>query len=188
MHVVPTVPQISSDSLCVASGHGPKQDFAISQYLLLPDSFGDIYFGELFAAYVSVVNGVQDVSFSQVSLAVRLQTAKATHDLFDSRAANNEISGHCSLLEANSSLDMVVQHSLSELGPHTLRVSVSYMDKANEVKTFKKFYRFNVLNPLQISYKCFDLNDQYLIQTQIVNSTKSMIYLEKVSSPIYKLQ
>lgn len=180
MHLIPTLPSMSN---CRGDNIKCGPDFAISQFLLLPDSFGDIYLGELFSAYISVVNGLQDYIFSQISLSVRLQTANVTHDLYDSRAIKGEPSITVARsLNPNQSIDMVVQHTLGETGTHTLRVSVQYMDhKAGEMKPFKKFYRFNVLNPLQIKTICTDMGDRYLIQCLIKNCTKSMLYLEDVS-------
>ena len=187
MHVIPTVPVLPNSE---NNNFSRTPDFAVSQFLLLPDSFGDIYLGELFTAYISVVNGSPDQSFFQISLAVRLQTANATHDLYDSRAVTGDLAvGQARTLPPNNSVDMVVQHTLSELGTHTLRVTVQYLDnKTNELKPLRKFYRFNVLNPLQIRSICTDLGDSYFIQCHVVNVTKSMLYIEDVGQIyIYKL-
>lgn len=180
MHVNQTMPRLSNEITEIPNTTNP--DFMISQYLLLPDNFGDIYLGELFAAYVSVVNGVQDITYQNVTLSVRLQTINAFHDLYDSRAVDGMPSGTVKLLAPNQTLDMVVQQSLSELGTHTLRVTVVYTDsKSGEVnKTLRKFYRFNVLNPISIVLACLELYDRYMVQCQIVNSTKITLYLEEV--------
>ena len=68
-HFTPTFPQAESDELVKIS------KFPLSPFLLLPDSFGDIYTGEKFSAYIAVVNGHQNISFSNLSLSVRLQTS-----------------------------------------------------------------------------------------------------------------
>jgi hypothetical protein len=158
-------------------------DFLLSQYLLLPDSFGDIYLGELFSAYVSVVNGIQDTTYQQVTLSIRLQTLNAAHDLYDSRPVEGIPSCSAKQLGPNQTLDAVVQHTLSELGTHTLRVSVVYTDpKTGEVnKSLRKFYRFNVLNPINIVIACVELYDRYMVQCQVQNTTKIMLFLEDVS-------
>lgn len=180
MHIVPTVPQLRPHADADRSKTGP--DFAISQFLLLPDSFGDIYLGEVFSAYISVVNGLQEFNFYQIALAVRLQTANATHDLYDSRAMKGEKAvGQARTLLPNESVDMVVQHTLSELGTHTLRVTVNYLDnKTNELKPLRKFYRFNVLNPLEIRTVCTDIGHAYVIQCQVTNITKSILYIDEI--------
>mmetsp|Transcript_6479 Transcript_6479/g.6699 ORF Transcript_6479/g.6699 Transcript_6479/m.6699 type:complete len:332 (-) Transcript_6479:35-1030(-) len=180
MHTVPTIPHLRSYYDGEKPITGP--DFAISQFLLLPDSFGDIYLGEIFSAYISVVNGLQDLSFYQISLAVRLQTANATHDLYDSRAIKGEQAvGKARTLAPNASVDMVVQHTLSELGTHTLRVTVNYLDnRTNELKPLRKFYRFNVLNPVEIRTVCTDIGSSYVVQCQVINVTKSLLYIEEI--------
>lgn len=147
--------------------------------MLLPDSFGDIYSGEKFSAYIGVVNGYQNVPFYQVSLAIRLQTTSTVIDLTDTRAAPN--SGSVRTLGYNEAADMVVQHNLTELGIHTLRVSVQYMlSPTSETKTLRKFYRFNVLQPLTVTSYFVEVDNKPLIQCQVSNATKTPIYIEEV--------
>jgi trafficking protein particle complex subunit 13 len=186
LQATPCMPHLSTDQI-VTSKLSPQyyrecsNDYTLSQYILLPDSFGDIYLGEVFAAYISVVNGI-DTSYS-VTLSARLQTLNATHDLYDSKAVAGDTVG-AKVLNTHDSVDMVVQHPLSELGTHTLRVLVSYIDcNTNESKTLRKFYRFNVLNPLKILGTCYDLGDRFMVQSQIVNMTKNHVYIEQVSFP-----
>jgi hypothetical protein len=183
MHVLSTLPPL------VEAPHSssPHHDFAISPFLLLPDSFGDIYTGELFSAYIAVVNGNQDSCFTQVTLSVRIQTANATHDLADCRMRpGGEPSGTARLLNPNDFVDVVVRHTLTELGTHTLRVSVTYHGRpgppgqAPETKTLRKFYRFNVLQPLKIGATATDTGSQFLVQCAITNATKSPVFLEDV--------
>jgi hypothetical protein len=170
------MPNISDSTI------GKPVDFSISPFLLLPDSFGDIYTGELFSAYIAVVNGNQDEALMQVSLSVRLQTANSTYDLPDCRAIIGETSGFSRHLGPNQSIDVVVRHTLNELGTHTLRVAVQYVTRyaPNEPKTLRKFYRFNVLQPLSISSLALDVGPQMMVQCQLTNTTKSPVYIENV--------
>jgi hypothetical protein len=182
MHTNATMPSISNGK--IASDEGCK--FGISSYLLLPDSFGEIFVGEKFSAYIGVINGYSDFNFQQVTLSVRLQTANFTYDLFDHRAVVGQPSGQSKLLSSNEGFDMVVQHVLSELGTHTLRVTVQYMTAlSTELKSLRKFYRFNVLQPLQISTNISEINDKIMMQCRVTNITKYPIYLEQVSSLRY---
>eukprot|EP00602_Paraphysomonas_sp_CaronLab_P003717 CAMPEP_0185033554 /NCGR_PEP_ID=MMETSP1103-20130426/22601_1 /TAXON_ID=36769 /ORGANISM="Paraphysomonas bandaiensis, Strain Caron Lab Isolate" /LENGTH=341 /DNA_ID=CAMNT_0027569863 /DNA_START=291 /DNA_END=1313 /DNA_ORIENTATION=- len=90
-------------------------------------------------------------------------------------------SSTAAVLLTGESDDMVVQHILSELGTHTLRVSVAYTDsRTGEAKTLRKFYRFNVLNPLSILSTCYDLHDKYMVQCQVTNTTKALICIQQV--------
>lgn len=63
-------------------------DNILSSHLLLPDNFGDIYLGERFSAYISVVNGFPQVPFFNVTMSVKLQETSSVIDLFDVRASN----------------------------------------------------------------------------------------------------
>jgi len=160
-------------------------DLTLSPFLLLPDSFGDIYSGEKFAAYIAIVNGYPNVAFLQVALAVRLQTPTKTIDLSDVRST---ISGNGPSIQTtrtvgfNDQYDMIVEQKLSEYGIHTLRVSVSYyLPTHNEVKTLRKFYRFNVLQPLVIQSHFIEVNGRPMVQCDITNATKSVIYIDSVS-------
>jgi trafficking protein particle complex subunit 13 len=165
-----------------SSGRDISGDFAVSPFLLLPDSFGDIYMGEVFSAYIAAVNGVQDSALFQVTLSIRLQTTNNVYELGDVRPSPGAISGQAKVLAPNESTDVVVRHKLNELGSHTLRATVSYMvNRSNEVKTLRKFYRFNVLQPLNVVSTCSELGNKIMVQCVISNLAKSPIYLEEVS-------
>lgn len=151
----------------------------MSPYLLLPDSFGDIYAGEKFSAYIAVVNGFAQVPFYQVTLAVRLQTSTTVIDLADTRMHADATSSKT--LSCNETFDMIVAQTLNELGIHTLRVSVQYLlTPTSEVKTLRKFYRFNVLQPLVIQSSYVELNGKPMVQCEVTNATKSPIYIDEV--------
>ena len=116
-------------------------------------------------------------------MAIRLQTANLTHDFADVRPTDGITSGYSKALGPNESMDMVVQHYISEPGSHTLRVSVQYVDYVtNEPKTIRKFYRFNVTSPIEIKASVHEINDNYCVQYQVTNMMKLPIYIEKVCS------
>ena len=48
-------------------------------------------------------------------------------------------------------VDTIVSQALEEAGQHILRVEVGYGGSDGSVKTLRKFYRFQVTNPLTIS-------------------------------------
>lgn len=175
MPLVPTIPPLAQSTDCV--------NFAISPNFFLPDNFGEIFVGEIFSAYVSIVG--TDSPVNSVSISVKLQTTNEAIDLSDKYQSTNLPSGFISVLNPNQFLDMVVQHRLSESGSHTLRVIVSYYTQKNEAKTLKKFYRFNVVEPATISCTSVDLPDRYMIQCQVTNQTKQLMSLEKVEFITY---
>jgi hypothetical protein len=188
LHILPNFPNlpdtIAKNSFEPSTTKAKSSNFNLSPYLLLPDSFGDIYFGERFSAYIAVVNGFQNIGFYQVSLAVRLQTANTVVDLFDIRQTpNTPISTHqTKSLLFNETTDIIVQQALTELGTHTLRVTVQYISAQsnNEPKTIRKFYRFNVLQPLQLTSNYLVVNQKPMIQCQVTNATKCPVYIEEV--------
>lgn len=103
--------------------HGAE--YTLSSHLILPDSFGDIYLGEKFSAFVAVVNGYAQIPFYSVSLSVRLQTTTTVIDLHDIRSANGVSTGSLTvspIIACNESSDVIVSHVLNELGkpPHAL--------------------------------------------------------------------
>lgn len=187
--------------------------FPLSPFLLLPDSFGDIYTGEKFSAYIAVVNGHQNISFSNLSLSVRLQTSSMVRllnkidttkdifvskhinaimqviDLFDSadqsmQKSNTSTNPQLKVMNTNDKLDMIVQHSLDELGAYTLRVSVNYFlsNSSSEPKTLRKLYRFFVLQPLNIESHFLEVNGRFMVQCKVTNITKSPMFIEEVPS------
>ena len=103
-------------------------------------------------------------------------------DLFDSSdSLPNPINPQIKTMNTNDKLDMIVQHALNELGTHTLRVSVNYYLINNyEPKTLRKFYRFNVLQPLMVESHFIDVNGRFMVQCKVTNITKSPIFIEEV--------
>ena len=132
----------------------------------------------MFSAYVAVVNGIQSTIFSNVTIEIRLQTSNAAYDLNDERPPTSEVKR---TLNPGESVDVIVKHPLNELGTHTMRVSVQYFDnRLNEPKTLRKFYRFNVLNALNIKSKCVKMKGKFMVQCLVSNATKAPVYLKEV--------
>ena len=150
-----------------------------SAALILPESFGNIYAGEPFVAYVAVTNG-GPAALRDVLVTAKLQapSAKRAVDLPDTFASKRDAaeaagldvdgwrtsdvprpadavsSNPASMLEAHRHTEQIVEKTLDEVGTHTLRVSVAYRGEGDapdaEPRSLRKFYRFNVLAPLQI--------------------------------------
>ena len=57
-------------------------------------------------------------------------------------------------------IDAIVSHALEEGGQHILRVEVGYAGADGSIKTLRKFYRFQVSNPLTISESTFRASDE----------------------------
>jgi len=159
----------------------------LTSALVLPDSFGSIYKGQTFVAYVSVLNAEEapapellDVVVSAKLQAPSAKRAVELKDVSAARVAAARKEGYdpdswrtpemgkrkrkdnpAARVDPGENVDMIVEHGLAECGTHTLRVSVSYRlpgdassdadGKAPEPRSLRKFYRFNVAEPLEIS-------------------------------------
>ncbi|KAG5189454.1 hypothetical protein JKP88DRAFT_301845 [Tribonema minus] len=167
-----------------ASGSNGEGDFALGNCLKLPESFGNIYLGEKFTAYISVLNSV-DTPLVDVDMSAKLQTPSAREDLADrrqDRGGGPPPQNPAPLLLNGQHLDMIVEHTLHELGTHTLRVAVTYRDAltplGQEAKSLRKFYRFNVLNPINMSSTCLLVRGVPLVEVSIRNTTQMDLLLE----------
>ncbi len=156
-------------------------DFAISPYLLFPDSFSDIYCGETFSAYIAVVNGSNDHALQLVKLNIRLQTSSSSYDLYGSDMGNNNYPVSLAPL---GNVNAIVRHELLELGSYTLRVQVEYIvNSSNELKTIRKFYKFNVNQPMIVK-KTYDYllqGSRLMTQSTATNMTKAPLFIENIS-------
>jgi hypothetical protein len=180
LHTTPTMPYLPGKDTPGNKGAG----FAISPYLLLPDSFGDIFVGETFSAYIAVLNGFEHTVYRDLALSVKLQTSNASYDLTDCRSTGGGPPGTANTLSPGESLDIVAKHTLNEAGPHNLRVTVTYTtlhSRTNELKTQKKYYKFSALDPLVIASSCSELNGKAMVQCQVTNAIKLPVYIEKVT-------
>jgi hypothetical protein len=108
-------------------------DFQLSNLLVLPSSFGNIYLGETFSSYVSVNNESNQV-ITSVSIKAELQTTSQRFTLADTILLEQKIS-----LEPSQSAEFVLSHDIKELGIHILVCSVQYT-YAGESKSFRKVY------------------------------------------------
>ena len=157
----------SSTIGALQSLHAPERasiitDFPLTPHLLLPEAFGDIYVGEEFSAYVSVVNGATSADagygagdgYHSFAMSLHLLSPSATVELLDNRPAEGVVAdplgAHTTitppLLAPGQRVDATVRTLLAELGMHTLRVTVLYRQAGqqgvlSEAKTMRKFYK-----------------------------------------------
>ncbi|KAH9080821.1 hypothetical protein Ae201684P_007909 [Aphanomyces euteiches] len=158
-----------------------RREFALSNMLLLPDSFGNIYLGETFSSYISVINQFA-CDLHQVGLT--LQTPTSRSDLLDKRSSRGGATPPMNptpTLSAGSNLDMAVEYELNEVGVHTLRVGVTYLDPlTSEPKSLRKFYRFQVLNPLTITFKHVLIKEESYVEAKIHNITQTPLHIDTI--------
>ncbi|KAG0005283.1 hypothetical protein BGZ80_008337 [Entomortierella chlamydospora] len=145
-------------------------DFGVSELLTMPASFGNIYMGETFTSYICA-NNESAHPVRDVILKAELQTSTLRFALSDTLASQRHkltsvgslessnpspspsTGGHIQLLESGKTNEMIVSHEIKELGIHILVCSIQYTTLDGQQKSFRKFYKFQVLNPLTVKTK-----------------------------------
>jgi trafficking protein particle complex subunit 13 len=155
--------------------------------MCLPDSFGVVHVGETFTAYLGALNVSKTLQVLNLTVTAQLQTPTQRWHLASSLDKYVYSVAACSLqtwlnlvpdpflfqryhrgngmggveVSPGKGVDTIVSHVLEEVGQHILRVEVGYVGSDGSVKTLRKFYRFQVSNPLVISETTFRSSDQY---------------------------
>ncbi|CAL1529945.1 unnamed protein product [Lymnaea stagnalis] len=149
--------------------------FPLGNLLTLPQNFGNIFLGETFSSYISVHNDSSQLC-KEITLKADLQTASQRLSL--SSVSSQPIPE----LQPDHSIDDVIHHEVKELGTHILVCAVSYMLTSGERMQFRKFFKFQVLKPLDVKTKFYNAeSDDVYLEAQIQNITPGPIYMEHVS-------
>ncbi|CAG5101015.1 Similar to trappc13: Trafficking protein particle complex subunit 13 (Danio rerio) [Cotesia congregata] len=117
------------------------ESLAVGQFMVLPQSFGNIYLGEIFSCYLCVHNG------------------------------SNQLVKHI-----NVKRQIILSMKLV--------CEVSYVSTVvgSAPQSFRKFFKFQVVKPLDVKTKFFNTEcDEVYVEAQIQNLTAGPICLEKVS-------
>jgi hypothetical protein len=148
----------------------------------------EIFLGNTFSSYISVINPYS-CELRDVGLSANIQCANDRVELHDNRYARTgkmPPPNPVAVLPAGSSLDMVVDYPLNQVGNHVLRVGVSYVDPVTgESKSLRKFYRFAVQNPLVITFKQNSMPSQQqkgeaIVEAQIRNVSKLPLFVDSI--------
>ncbi|PWA26815.1 hypothetical protein CCH79_00001143, partial [Gambusia affinis] len=134
----------------------------LGEMLTLPQNFGNIFLGETFSSYISVHNDsnqvVKDIlvkvlqvfyTRSLKPLIADLQTSSQRLNLSASNSAVAELKPECCI-------DDVIHHEVKEIGTHILVCAVSYTSQFGEKLYFRKFFKFQVLKPLDVKTKFYN--------------------------------
>eukprot|EP01135_Chromosphaera_perkinsii_P012309 Nk52_evm1s2635 gene=Nk52_evmTU1s2635 len=144
-----------------------------SEIVSLPQNFGNIVLGETFSSYIAVHNGSGFVAGS-VGIKTELQTSSQRVLLADTTM-------HPTNLEPKRNIDCVVHHEVKELGIHILVCSVHYTSPQEDRLFFRKFFKFQVSNPLAVKTKVYNVEDKIYLEAQVQNITQGPMYVENVS-------
>ncbi|RZF38354.1 hypothetical protein LSTR_LSTR011877 [Laodelphax striatellus] len=150
------------------------ETIAAGQFLLLPQSFGNIYLGETFSSYICVHN-----SSALSSSFADLQTNSLRIPL-----CGNQADLTARDLDPGQTLDEVIHHEVKEVGTHILVCEVTYspLTLTSNRLSFRKFFKFQVLKPLDVKTKLYTAeSDEVYLEAQVQNITLGPISLEKVA-------
>lgn len=151
------------------------ETLAAGQFLLLPQSFGNIYLGETFSCYICVHNETNQ-PVQSVSIKADLQTSSQRIPL-PTQQNQSPI-----MLDIDETLSDVIHHEIKDLGTHILVCEVSYMSNYNTLASFRKFFKFEVLKPLDVKTKFYNAeSDDVFVEAQVQNITSGSMILEQVS-------
>ncbi|XP_066586798.1 trafficking protein particle complex subunit 13 [Prorops nasuta] len=152
------------------------ETLAVGQFMVLPQSFGNIYLGEIFSSYLCVHNGSSQI-VKNVSVTANLQTGTQTISLSNNKTEVKE-------LAPDNTVDEVIHHEVKETGTHILVCEVIYTptNPSSTPQSFRKYFKFQVLKPLDVKTKFYNAeSDEVYLEAQIQNLTAGPICLEKVS-------
>ncbi|XP_076045009.1 trafficking protein particle complex subunit 13 isoform X2 [Oratosquilla oratoria] len=146
----------------------------VGHILLLPQSFGNIYLGETFSCCICVHNDSQDLVRDVLVKAVLQMSNQRVPLLGEDDAQGTE-------LQAGANINQVIQHEVRDIGTHILVCAVSYTASSGESANFRKFYKFQVMKPLDVKTKFYNTeSDEVYLETGVQNITSGPICLEKV--------
>ncbi|RUO97145.1 hypothetical protein BC936DRAFT_140906 [Jimgerdemannia flammicorona] len=150
------------------------RDFGLSEVLTLPSAFGNIYLGETFSSYLCI-NNEAAVPVREVGVKAELQTGSQRFNLTDTT------SRPLATMDKGSTCEFVVSHEIKELGVHILVCSVHYVTADGEKKYFRKYYKFQVMNPLAVKTKVNNMTDgRVFLEAQVQNVANSPMFLERM--------
>jgi len=159
-------------------------DLQLGQMLLLPQSFGSIYLGETFSCYLSVHNHSGETA-ADVTVRAELQTGSQRVTLTPGPGGADTPAS----LPPAASRDHVIHHEVKDTGSHILVCVINYINEVGVSKLFRKFFKFEVLKPLDVKTKFYNAeSDEVYLEAQIQNVTPAAMFMESVSlepSPLF---
>ncbi|XP_033236848.1 probable trafficking protein particle complex subunit 13 homolog isoform X1 [Drosophila pseudoobscura] len=151
------------------------ETLSAGQVLLLPQSFGNIYLGETFSSYICVHNcSPQPVECINVKTDLQSNSTRINLSL----QKNNK---SAIILAPGETIDDVIRYEVKEIGTHILVCEVNYTSPAGYAQSLRKFFKFQVLKPLDVKTKFYNAEiEEIYLEAQIQNVTTSPFCLEKV--------
>uniref|UniRef100_A0A0N5AHI4 Trafficking protein particle complex subunit 13 n=1 Tax=Syphacia muris TaxID=451379 RepID=A0A0N5AHI4_9BILA len=182
---VPVDPMDSMSSLigsAVCKMTGQKEaDIPVSEYLMVPQVFDNLYLGETFTFYICVQNESTQKA-TEICVKIDLQTTNQRITLAPTMEEAN------ATLSSGEHLGQIVSHEIKEVGQHMelspcyrLVCAVTYKTPGDDKMFFRKYFKFPVLKPIDVKTKFYNAenNDVYL-EAQIQNTSELPMVLEKI--------
>lgn len=148
---------------------------------VLPPSFGSIYASETFRCLLAIYNNSsKNVKQITVQVEVDNEISSLNRLIIDNRNSPREV------LVPRECYTNVISTHLTEPGMHILKCKATFIDESQQLRTFRQFYRFNVLSPFEpgISVIPMSLKEesheiiQYLVELRLLNATPAPIYID----------
>lgn len=132
------------------------------QFLRLPQAFGNIYLGETFSSYICVHNcTTHPVNAVSVKCDLQSNNSRVSIPIH----ANKTIP---TSLNQSETLDDVIHYEVKEIGTHILVCEVNYLSPSGMPLSFRKFFKFQVLKPLDLTTKFYTSeNDIILLEANV---------------------
>lgn len=160
----------------------------VGHMLLLPQSFGNIYLGETFSCCLCVHNDGNEV-IREVSIKAVLQMSNQRVPLL-----GEEENESLHQLDGNATINEVIQHEVKDIGTHILVCAVSYLSPIGDRLSFRKFFKFQVMKPLDVKTKFYNaedyVSDEVYLEAGVQNITSGPLCLERVElepSPFFSV-
>ncbi|CAG8586617.1 1895_t:CDS:1 [Funneliformis caledonium] len=154
------------------------RDLSESEFLspssISSNSIDNIYLGATFDSYL-IVNNDSTFVARNIGIKAELQTSSQRLQLADTSSKPIPIA------EPLKACEFVIRHEIKELGLHNLVCMVQYTTDEGVKRSFRKFYRFRVLNPFAVKTKVNNMGDgTVFLEVQIQNVAERLMYLEKM--------
>lgn len=83
-------------------------------------------------------------------------------------------------INQDETLDEVIHYEVKEIGTHILVCEVNYISPSGLPLSFRKFFKFQVLKPLDVQTKFYNGESEVFLEATIQNITAQTINLERV--------
>lgn len=179
-----------------------SSSFPLTPLLTLPSAFGAAYVGETFTCALCVNDEVKDGEGRRVSgvrIVAELQTpGNEKGEGLELHAAEDEAAEDGGSVEAGSTMQRILKHTLKEEGTHVLVVTVTYTEtlqspdgsggaSGGRVRTFRKLYQFVAQQLIAVRSKVTarkrrakEGRKEWVLEAQLENVGEGAVVLEKV--------